>query len=422
MRPARAAAVDTAGWGTGALEEGARVDVARLRAQRRAAVLAAMAADDLDALVLGREANARYVSGARRLWTEGPRPFGPGCVVLAATDEIHLLSTWDDGIPAEIDHDHLYGVTWNGATLFGALAAIDGLTGARRIGVDGMSPGMGQMLGALAPGAEVVDASGLLGAVRRTKSPDELACIGTSLAIAEAALADAMASLAPGVTGRELAGRVAARLAELGVTTPDFEATFTSSSPVRGPAGRGRRGEGLSVGDDPPLRILPTPEAFGGGALVTGQVGGLYMGYEGLVARTWICPTASGDAAPTPDQQRLHRRWLGLSERLEAACRPGAAAGGLLGAYQAAGEPVPANVLVAQGVGLGMERPLVGTQVPPDAGATTTLEPGMVLYVTAAVTDRRVGTELAGQTVLVTDAGPQVLSRHSFGPLAGDAG
>ena len=38
---------------------------------RRARALAAMADAGVDALILGREANARYVSGARRLWLAG---------------------------------------------------------------------------------------------------------------------------------------------------------------------------------------------------------------------------------------------------------------------------------------------------------------------------------------------------------------
>ena len=33
-------------------------------------------------LVVGREGNARYVSGAPRLWTAGSRAFGPGCVLV----------------------------------------------------------------------------------------------------------------------------------------------------------------------------------------------------------------------------------------------------------------------------------------------------------------------------------------------------
>ena len=56
------------GLGTAALEEGGRVDFAALRAARRARLFEAMERAGLDACLFGREANARYVSGARRLW------------------------------------------------------------------------------------------------------------------------------------------------------------------------------------------------------------------------------------------------------------------------------------------------------------------------------------------------------------------
>src|SRR5437660_10373150 len=84
-----------------------------LRYGRRDRALAAMESHDLDVLVLGRVANMRYVSGVPMLWNAGTRPFGPGCVVVRATHEIYLLSTWDEAVPEEIAHDHLYGITWN---------------------------------------------------------------------------------------------------------------------------------------------------------------------------------------------------------------------------------------------------------------------------------------------------------------------
>jgi len=46
-----------------------------------------MEAYDLDILVLGRQANIRYVTGAPQLWIAGTRPFGPMCVVVRATGE-----------------------------------------------------------------------------------------------------------------------------------------------------------------------------------------------------------------------------------------------------------------------------------------------------------------------------------------------
>ena len=46
-----------------------------LRTGRRERALAQMAEHDLDVLVLGRQANIRYVTGAPQLWVAGTRPF-----------------------------------------------------------------------------------------------------------------------------------------------------------------------------------------------------------------------------------------------------------------------------------------------------------------------------------------------------------
>jgi Xaa-Pro dipeptidase len=88
-------------------------DDAALRLARRERVLAEMEAADVDILVVGREANARYVSGAPRLWLAGTRPFGPGCVLVRGTRAVYLMSTWDEGVPEDIPHEHLYGITFN---------------------------------------------------------------------------------------------------------------------------------------------------------------------------------------------------------------------------------------------------------------------------------------------------------------------
>src|ERR1700728_2173302 len=68
-----------------------------LRTGRRERALAQMEKHNLDVLVLGRQANVRYVSGAPQLWVAGTRPFGPTCVLIRETGAIHLLSTWDEG-------------------------------------------------------------------------------------------------------------------------------------------------------------------------------------------------------------------------------------------------------------------------------------------------------------------------------------
>ena len=92
------------------------------------------------------------------LWNAGTRPFGPGCVVVRATGEIYLLSTWDEGVPDEIPHDHLYGITWNPMNLVtGAARASAPTVGPRRVGTDAMSPLFAQLLPMAFPEAEIVD-------------------------------------------------------------------------------------------------------------------------------------------------------------------------------------------------------------------------------------------------------------------------
>jgi len=54
-------------------------DARALRIGRRERALAQMEAHDLDVLVLGRQPNVRYFSGAPQLWVAGTRPFGPIC-------------------------------------------------------------------------------------------------------------------------------------------------------------------------------------------------------------------------------------------------------------------------------------------------------------------------------------------------------
>jgi Xaa-Pro aminopeptidase len=395
-----------------------RVDAARLRGHRREACLSAMAGAGLDALVLGREANARYVSDARRLWTAGARPFGPGCVVVAATGAVHLLSSWDDGVPPEIDHDHLYGVTWNGGVLAAALAAIPGLAVAARIGVDGMTPGTARLLAAVAPGADVEDATGLLDGLRRVKAPDEQDAVRVAVAIAESTLLHALGGLRPGVAARHLTGRVAERMAALGATIPDLEGAFWATSPPGGPAGRGLRGPG---GGRVPAGSPVSPGELPAGSLVASHVGAMVAGYEGVVARTWVnAPAGTDRPEPTAAHRRLHDRWAALWEELTAACRAGASGDDLLGAYERAGEPLPAGP-VAHGVGLGMEPPMVGAGLPADAGRTTELVPGTVLFVVGQVTEPAVGTVVAGDTLLVTGDGPERLGSLGYGPLAGEA-
>ena len=144
--------------GTMALDDGAGIDFARLRRDRSARLLQAMADHGIDALVLGRDDNLRFATGARRLNLAGNRPFMPACVVVRDGGDMYVVNTWDDGVPDEIPHDHLIQLSVNPMDIVVALQKIAGLTGASTIGIDGISPLYRDLLAMTAPGARLVNA------------------------------------------------------------------------------------------------------------------------------------------------------------------------------------------------------------------------------------------------------------------------
>ena len=376
-----------AGVGTAALPEGGRIDFAGLRESRRRRLFDAMSAAGLDVLLLGRAANIQFASGARQLWTAGLRPFGPGCIVVAGTGRVHLLSTWDEGVPDEIRHDDLFGLTWNPANLVTRVGAVPGLHGARRVGTDGVGPGTDQLLAALAPEAELVDANPVLRTARSVKTAEEVACIRTAAALAEAALTAMSASVAPGITERELVGVHSGRLAELGAPIPAWEAV-ACATPRHGPVRR---------------RRLTSDRPVAAGELVALTACALYAGYEADVSRTVVCP---GGGGPGDLLDRVATAQAGLID----ACRPGATGADLVSAWGATGWSDPSDPgpePLAWGVGLGMEPPVIGSGL----GAMERLEEGMTLAVQAWLAEDGVGGALRADVLLVTAGGPEVLTR-----------
>jgi len=334
-------------------------------AQRRDRVLAAMAEADVDALIVGKEANVRYVSGARRLWLAGARAFAPGCVLVRATGAVHLLSTTDDGVPPDIPFENLYPITWNPANLFARLARIPSLSAARRIGVDGLTPLMETLLRATLPHAELVDGQALMVATRASKLASEVECIRVAVGLAEHALADVISTVRPGVRERDLLARFEQRTAELGTTIPAFEGTFGHRFPSD--------------------RVVTADEA-----LVL-DVGVLVDGYQGCLART--VDVATGDLATTGSGDALF-------DALSAAVRPGATGSDLWEVWDAFDVPRPAQP-VAYGVGLGVEPPIIGDD-------TTELAAGTTLSLRVEVDGwvRR-------DSVLVTDTGAELLAART---------
>ena len=183
---------------------------------RRGRVLDARSDAGIDILVLGRQDNTGYACGMRRLWTAGTRPSGAGCIVVASTQRVHALSSWEAGIEPPMTFDDLYPLTWNPRVMAASMAGVDGLAGAGRIGVDELTPSFRRAAAGFAPRAEIVPADDLMARLRRHKLPGEVEAIASACAAAwvgvEAALG-AVGGTDPGVAAiRALAG--------VGVTVP----------------------------------------------------------------------------------------------------------------------------------------------------------------------------------------------------------
>jgi Xaa-Pro dipeptidase len=348
-----------------------------------------MEAHDLDVLVLGRGANVRYVSGAPRLWNAGTHPFFPACVLVRATGAVHLLSTWDEGIPDDIPHEQLYPLSWNPMNYVSVIRGIEGTATARRVGTDALNPTIAQLLAACFPAAELVDGELALRAARRVKTAEEVEALRISIGVAESSLAKAVAELKPGATEGELSGVLLEASAAGGVSTPSIQEVVWRTS---------RKHRWQLVNDD---------GRIGSGDLVAFTAGVIADGYVGEVGRTY--PVEGGDPAAT---RALYERWDNLWSLLSDACRPGAQASDLLAAYDTAGEPLP-PMPVARGLGLGFDPPVVTSGLPATA-AEERLEPGMVLSVTGYVWEEGVGAVLGREAVLITQDGSEVLTSSPF--------
>ncbi len=358
-----------------------------LRSGRRQRVLDQMAAHDLDVLVLGRQANIRYVTGTPQLWVAGTRPFGPSCVLVRETGAVHLLSTWDEGVPDDIPRENLYGIAWNPVNTMAVLQRIDGAATARRVGTDALSPAFAQLLPTAFPSAELVDGERAMRAARRIKTAEEVIALRDAIAVAESGLAAGVAELHPGVREQTLAGIMMEAMAAGGVSTPSNQEFVWVTSP------------------DHPWRRTDGDGRVQDGNLVAFTSGVLAGGYMGEVGRTWPAGRPKG---VTP----LYQRWDRLWDRLIAVCRPGAAAGELLAAYQAADEPAP-PMPVARGLGMGFDPPVISKHLPRTA-ADERLEPGMVLAVTGYVWEQGIGAVFGREAVLITADGPELLTSSPF--------
>jgi Xaa-Pro aminopeptidase len=371
-------------------------DPGPLRHGRVARIRAAMRDAGQDALLLTAAAAIRYATGAVAVHgdssLETSRPFAG---VVTGTS-LHVFGLEAGFVPPEVAGD---GWPRDPVATFADL-----LGGARRIGIDRLPLGTGSALARALSHAELMPADASLLPARRIKTPEELALLHEAQRRNEAAIAEVLPAVVPGVREIELTGRFLGAMARTGVTSCHVEPIWCVV-PRRAAEAPWTFAGGL------PYRELTTARALAAGDQVMIDTGMLHAGYMSDFGCTWTCggEPAAGDRA-------LRARWQAIVDAVVAVCRPGTTAAELHraalaanGAGRAAPWPVP--LYLAHGIGLGgVEPPFVGTDGGLAIEEQTVLEPGMVLVLEPYAWEEGLGGYRAEQTIVITDRGCAPLS------------
>lgn len=355
--------------GAGAADYEARIDMARLRAGRIERARQAMAAAGLDAVLVWKEENVRYLTSLRPQVIAGKNGVLNGALCTRDGTTALLVSGGDrdraeatmpwvgdwETIPILEEPGLIRHVA---AELIPALLRRRGLRGGR-VGIDLTSKLLMDALVETCAGITWADGDAAMQAARRIKTAEEMAVIEEATAIAEAVTATATDAVREGARECEVAGEALRTLHRLGGEYPHVTTPFVAS------------GERMS----PPTRIA-TDKLIREGDLVFIDIGACWNGYFGDIGRTVIC------GRPSVEQRRIYRAvWEGLQAGIEA-MRPGAtnaevtkvirdraAAHGLGDRFL--------SLFIGHGIGCGSnEPPYIGEAFP--GAATVTLEAGMV--------------------------------------------
>jgi Xaa-Pro aminopeptidase len=359
------------GWapGSGAVDYEARVDWEALRAARLLRARRAMADAGLDALLVWKEENVRYLTSLRPQVIAGKSGVLNGALVARDGAPVLFVSGGDrdraEATMPWIREFHTIPILEEpGLVRHFAFEMVPGVLrrgglAAGRIGLDLTSKLLGDALQESCTGVRWVDGDAAMQAARCIKTPDELALIEEATALAEAVTATALDAIGPGVRECEVAGEALRTLFRLGGEYPHVTSPFVAS------------GERMA----PPTR-LATDKLIRNGDLVFIDIGAMSNGYFGDIGRTVVCGT------PSAEQRRIYRAVYEALQDGIAAMRPGVTNVEVARAIHARAEAHGLaqhflSLFIGHGIGCGSnEPPYIGESIP--GAASVPLEAGMV--------------------------------------------
>ena len=311
--------------------------------ERYARVQTAMARHGVGALVLATPHLATFASGARRVQVAGSGGTVPWVVVLAGAPSAVVFTTDPDGVPAWTPRAAVEPLRWDRARQLARIAElVAGVDGA--VACDVFAPALAAALS----GRPLVDAAPLLAEAIAPRSPGEVEAIARALAVARRAVDASIRAVAPRVTSAALAARAAEHVAGF------------------------------------PLAETLVRHA---GDLVQVEVALYVAGHAGVAGDTAGCDVDVSDR---------RRAWAEALCAMAKRARDGGSTGALRAAARDAG--AGATGLLAHGLGVGIEPPLVGL----DADDDLPVRAGTVLVLAPEVGGFR-----ATRALLVTERAPR---------------
>ncbi|MBE3074841.1 MAG: aminopeptidase P family protein [Actinobacteria bacterium] len=385
-----------------------RLDVRELRRERVEKAQRARREAGLDALLVWKDENVRYLTDLRPQLIAGKSTVLNGALLVEGEAPILFCSGGErDRVERTmpwITEAHIAPIMEERSLIAGFVKRVVGpvLSDRRlehcRLGVDEGSMIFFEEIARQLPHVDVVDGDSAMQGCRKIKLPGEIVLLEEATAIADAVTASAARSVLEGVRENDIAAEAMHALYRLGgeyshVTTP-----FVAS------------GEHMS----PPNRIS-SDKIVRNGDLVFIDIGAAWSGYYGDVARTTVCGT------PSRRQREIYTAvYAGLRAGI-AEMRPGRTNVDAAKAIRAAAGQFDLSdrflsLFMGHGVGIGSnEPPYIGENLP--GSLEYEFEPGMVFALEPLiwVDDVRGGGGVRlEEMILITDAEAHVMSRTGF--------
>jgi Xaa-Pro aminopeptidase len=386
----------------------ARIDFVALREQRLERARAALADSALDALLLWKDENVRFLSALRPQIIQGKSALLNGCLLVGdgslvlfcsggEVDRVRTVMPWIDEVEAVPIMEARGLIAGAVEQVIAPVLERHGVA-AGAIGLDELAYSQVQELSRVLPGAQLADGDAVMQAVRLVKSDAELAVMQEACAIAEAVTEAAIATVAPGVREHDVLAEAMRTLYRLGGEMAHLATPFVAS------------GEHMS----PPNRFA-SDKLIREGDIVFIDIGAMWCGYYADMGRTVAC------GEPSARQREIftavHHALAAATETM----RPGNTNDDVAAAVRAEGDRRRLgesflSLFIGHGIGMGAnEPPYVGEALP--GAETVELQAGMTMAIEPLIWVPDVpggGGVRLEDTIVVADGGGVPLTRTAF--------